>query len=150
MQKEQLHQGNTLLIQSQTKKQPYRKPDAVKLLELLIFKAKRKKYPNIPIDYMAPVTFRDDTANALTKCIVSFIQLKGGQAERITTAGRQIDISGTIAEYSINVEVNVEDNRNYQSQSQKDYQQAIESARGIYFIAQDFTSFLQWYNSIFE
>jgi len=45
-----------------TKKQPYRKPEAVKLLELLLFDAKRKKYPTIPVSYLAPVTFRDDSA----------------------------------------------------------------------------------------
>jgi len=166
------------LISPKVKKQPYRKPEAVKLLELLTFEAKRKRYPNIPIDYMAPVTFRDDTANALTKCI-NFIQLKGGQAERISTTGRAIDrqstftdvtgrtrsigriewisrtstkgsadISVTIAGRSVKVEVKI--GRDIQSQAQKDYQQTIQSAGGVYFIAQDFASVLKWYDSIFE
>jgi len=118
-------------------------------LELLTFTEKRKRYPTIPIDYMAPVTFRDDTANGLTQCIISFIQLKGGQAERITKAGRQINISGTIGRYLFKVEVKVEDKRDSQSQVQKEHQQAIESAGGVYFIASTFEGFLEWYNSIF-
>ena len=162
-----------------TKKQPYHKSDAVKLLELLAFSAKRKKYPNIPIDYMAPVTFRDDTANGLTKCITSFIQLKGGQAERISTTGRPIDrqttfsdvtgrtrtigriewipgtttngsadISATIKGRSVKIEVKI--GRDHQSQAQKDYEQAIIKAGGVYVIARSFESFLTWYNSTFE
>jgi len=162
-----------------TKKLPYHKSDAVKLLELLAFSAKRKKYPNIPIDYMAPVTFRDDTANGLTKCIISFIQLKGGQAERINTTGRPLDntkiftdvtgrqrsigsitwikststngssdISATIKGRSVKIEVKI--GRDHQSQAQKDYEQAIIKAAGLYVITHDFTSFLTWYNSTFE
>lgn len=175
-----LHSLTSLSVQSKyTKKLPYRKPEAVKMLELMSFTEKRKRYPNIPIDYMAPVTFRDDTANGLTKCITSFIQLMGGQAERISTTGRAIDrqstftdvtgrtrligriewipgtstngsadISATVAGRSVKIEVKVK--RDIQSQAQKDYQQAIEQAGGIYYIAHDFTSFLTWFNQAFK
>lgn len=162
-----------------TIKLPYRKPKAVKMLEIMVFTEKRKKYPNIPIDYMSPVTYRDDTANGLTKCIILFIQLMGGQAERISTTGRAFDrqttftdvtgrtrtigriewipgtttkgsadISGTITGRSVKIEVKVK--RDIQSQAQKDYQQAIEKAGGIYYIARDFTSFLTWFNQAFK
>lgn len=173
------HRTSPLIAQAKyTKKLPYRKPEAVKMLEHLVFEAKRKRYPNIPIDFMAPVTFRDDTANGLTKCIISFIQLKYGQAERISTTGRPIDrqttftdvtgrtrsigriewipgtttngsadISATIAGRSVKIEVKMKDK---QSQAQKDYQQAIEQAGGIYYIAHDFTSFLTWFNQAFK
>ena len=171
-----LHSSTSLSECSKaTKKLPYCKPESVKFLELLSFTEKRKKYPNIPIDYMAPVTFRDDTANGLTKCIISFIQLKHGQAERINTTGRPIgrqqtfadvtgrmrtigsitwikststngsaDISATIARHSVKVEVKI--GLDHQSEAQKKYQQDVEAAGGIYYIARDFTSFLTWYN----
>jgi hypothetical protein len=34
-----------------------------------------------------------------------------------------------------------------QSEAQKKYQQAIESAGGIYIIAREFDSFIEWYDS---
>lgn len=168
----------TLLYCSKVKqKQPYRKPDAVKLLELLIFQDKRSKYPSIPIDYLAPVTYRDNTANGLTKCICDFLRIKGHQSERINTTGRAIDrqttftdvtgrmrtigriewikststngsadISATIAGRSVKIEVKINDR---QSQAQKEYQQAVEAAGGIYYIARDFSNFLSWYNQYF-
>jgi len=48
MKKEQSHHSTTLLIAQAkyTNKRPYRKAEAVKLLELLLFDAKRKKYPS--------------------------------------------------------------------------------------------------------
>ncbi len=161
------------------KKQPYRKSDAVKYLESLMFEAKRLKYPNFPVKYLSIDKFRDDTANSLTKCIKSFIQVTGGQCERISTTGRPIDrtktftdvtgrmrtigriewipgtatngsadISATIAGRSVKIEVKI--GADTQSKAQLEYQKAIESAGGLYFIAQDFTSFLSWYNLNFS
>lgn len=169
----------SLPLSKDTKKLPYRKTKAVKMLELMVFTEKRKKYPSIPIDYLAPVTFRDDTANGLTKCITTFIQLMGGQAERISTTGRPIDrqstftdvvgrtrsigriewvpgtttkgsadISATIAGKSVKIEVKI--SRDVQSQAQKNYQQDVEQAGGVYYIARDFTSFLEWFNQTFK
>jgi len=158
-----------------TKKQPYRKPEAVKLLELLVFTEKRIKYPNIPIDYMAPVTFRDDSANGLTKCVIDYIKLKHGYAERINTTGRPIDntkaftdvigrqrsigsitwIPGTGTNGSsdvaatingLSVKIEIKVKRDIQSEAQKKYQHDVEAAGGLYYIAHDFTSFLTWYN----
>jgi len=123
-------------------------------------------------------TFRDDNANGLTKIIIRFIQFRGGQAERINSTGRPIDrtttytdvvgitrrigciewingtstngtadISATIRGRSVKIEVKIGNDR--QSQPQKDYQQAIEKAGGIYYIAKDFTSFVEWYIKTF-
>lgn len=161
-----------------TKKQPYRKSNAVKLLEMLSFAAKRNKYPTIPIDYLAPVTFRDDTANGLTKCIISLIQLKGGQAERISTTGRPIDrtkivtdvlghkrsigsinwIPGTTTNGSADisativgksVKIEVKIGQDSQSGAQKEYECNIIASGGLYYIAKDFNSFLAWFNLTF-
>ena len=142
----------------------YIKPQTVKDLERQNDEAKRLKFPNFP--YPVASSFRDDTANGLTQCIVRFIELKGYQAERISNTGRHIrngstyqwvygtgtkgtaDISATIKGRSCKIEVKI--GRDRQSEAQKDYQNKIESSGGIYFIAKDFTSFLEWFNKTFE
>jgi hypothetical protein len=157
----------------------YCKPKAVRQLEENVFLNKQIKHTNIPLNLLSKEAFRDDKANGLTKCIITFIQLKGGQAERISTTGRCIDrserytdvvgitrtvgsvewvpgtstngsadISATIKGRSVKIEVKIGADR--QSQAQKDYQQAIEKAGGLYSIAKDFTSFVQWYTRTFE
>ena len=156
------------------KKLPYRKSESLKHLESLVFEAKRLKYPNFPVKYLSIDKFRDDTANSLTRCIKSFIQVTGGQCERISTTGRPIDmtktftdvtgrmrtigrvdwipgtgtngsadISATIAGRSVKIEVKIR--RDRMSEAQKKYQQDVEAAGGIYYVATDFTSFLNWY-----
>lgn len=140
----------------ESKVKRYRKPEAVKHLEDLAFAHKIAKYPNFP--YPVKTKYRDDTANGLTKCIISFIQLKGGQAERISNTGRNYkgkwiygtgtngtaDISATIQGKSVKIEIKIGKDR--QSEAQKQYQTMIERAGGIYVIAKDFTGFLEWFN----
>jgi hypothetical protein len=161
------------------KKKRYSKPVSVKQLETMALTEKAKKFKYTPIEMLVKPEFTDKTANGLTKCIITFIQLKGGQAERISTTGRCIDkterytdvvgitrtmgriewipgtstngsadISATIKGRSVKIEVKI--GRDIQSQAQKDYQQVIEKAGGLYYIAKDFTSFIEWYSNTFE
>ena len=156
----------------QTKR--YSKPQSIKQLESELMRLKRLKYPSIPAECLAPITHTDKTANGLTKAIIAFIQLNGGQSERINTMGRPIDrrkvytdtvgltrtigsvewipgtgtkgsadISATIKGKSVKIEVKIGADR--QSEAQRKYQQDIEQAGGLYFIAKDFTSFVEWY-----
>lgn len=127
---------------------------------------------------MLPRTYTDKTANGLTKMIIDWINYNGGQAERINTTGRLIkaksykdvmgitktigqdkwikgtgtlgsaDISATIQGKSVKIEVKI--GRDKQSDVQKQYQEAIEKAGGIYYIAKDFDSFYNWYNETFK
>jgi len=155
----------------------YIKSQEIKDLEKLSFEAKRLRYPNNP--YPVGDKFRDDTANGLTKAIIAYIRLKGGQCERISTTGRPLDkrqtftdvtgrtrqigsiewipgtgtngsadISATIAGRSVKIEVKIGNDR--QSPAQKEYQKAIQTAFGIYYIARDFQSFVSWFNLNFE
>lgn len=64
-----------------------------------------------------------------------------------TTKG-SADISATIAGRSVKIEVKIGPDR--QSEAQRRYQAAIERAGGLYFIAKDFTSFVEWYNTNFK
>ena len=127
---------------------------------------------------MLPRTYTDKTANGLTKMIIDWINYNGGQAERINTTGRLIkaktykdvmgitktigqdkwikgtgtlgsaDISATIQGKSVKIEVKI--GRDKQSDVQKQYQEAIEKAGGIYYIAKNFDTFYNWYNETFK
>jgi hypothetical protein len=129
-------------------------------------------HPNFPPDYIPKTMYKDSTANGLTRAICDFINYQGYQAERIntmgtarekkTTAGKVIgvtwtkgtstagsaDISATIKGRSVKIEVKIGKDR--QSEAQKRYQENIEKAGGIYIIAKDFDSFVEWYNQFIE
>jgi len=128
-------------------------------------------HPNYPQDYIPKTMYKDSTANGLTKAICDYINYHGYQAERIntmgtarekkTTAGKVIgvtwtkgtstagsaDISATIKGRSVKIEVKIKDR---QSEAQKRYQEHIEKAGGIYIIAKDFDSFVEWYNQFIQ
>jgi hypothetical protein len=118
-------------------------------------------------------------ANRLTAQIIDFIKLRGGQAERINTMGinrggkkvvtdvcgfkRTIgrdkwtksgstpgsaDISATIKGRSVKIEVKI--GKDNQKDEQTAYQDNIERAGGVYYIARDFESFYDWYVVNFE
>ena len=172
-------QGNGIKPQyKSTEKIRYCKSQAVKYLEQLANDAAQKKYPNTPPDWLARRTFRDDTANGLTKCIITFLILKGHQAERINSTGRIVDnrktfkdvigrkrivgryewVYGTgtrgTADISAtiagqSIKIEVKTGLDRQSQAQCEYQQAIERAGGIYVIARSFELFLDWYKLSF-
>jgi hypothetical protein len=174
MKKEQHFQSTTLSTQSKgTKKITLKKSQAIKDLESLIFEAKRIKYPSIPPEYLAPVKYRDDSANGLTKCIIDFLRIKGHQAERISSTGRPIDRQTTFADVigrirtigriewipgsgsngsadisgtikGWSVKLEVKIN-DRQSQAQKDYERSIIQAGGLYVIVRSFAQFLTWY-----
>ena len=157
-----------------TQRAPYCKPEAVKLLEKLMIEAKGKKYPSIPFDYLAPIKYRDDTANGLTRCIIDFLRLNNHQAERISNTGRRIDnrvkfcdvigkervigttgwISGTgtngTADISCtiggrSVKIEVKIGNDKQSLNQLKYEQSIIQSGGLYIIATSFMQFCNWY-----
>ena len=127
-----------------------------------------EKHPSFPEAYFVKKKWDDKTANGLTKAITSFIQFNGYQAERINTMGvarenkrtdgkvigvtwtkgtttaGSADISATIRGRSVKIEVKVGKDR--QSEAQKRYQETIERAGGVYLIARDFDSFVEWFD----
>lgn len=68
-----------------TKAPRYIKPDSVKFLEALSFETTKNRFPNFP--FPPKPSYRDDTSNGLTKCVIDLINLKGFQAERINSTG---------------------------------------------------------------
>lgn len=144
------------------RKQRYIKPHLVKMLENEAFRQKKEANPNFP--YPVKPKFRDDTSNGLTGCVIAWIELNGGQAERINSTGRQVningrqrwikgsgttgtaDISATILGKSVKIEIKCEATGDrYQSKEQKEYQKAIEQAGGVYVIARNFSRFHKWF-----
>jgi len=143
----------------------YQKSQAVKDLERQTLDHFRRDHPNFPEYAIPPQSYRDDTANGLTRCVVDFIRYNGGQAERVNSIGLpeqkggrivwrksnttkgSADISATIAGRSVKIEVKIGADR--QSEAQRRYQAAIERAGGLYFVAKDFTTFVEWYGETF-
>lgn len=144
---------------------------AIKELQLKVHAWECSLHPNIPAAYIPLNNYTDKTANGLTRCIVDFIRANGGQAERINTTGMPIirqlpsgctettwrkgnttkgsaDISAIICGKSVKIEVKIGHDR--QSDAQRRYQQAVENAGGLYFIAKNFEEFLTWYNNNFK
>jgi hypothetical protein len=140
----------------------------------LYLERQRFKHPTLPY-YSAPA-FSASTSNGLTKCIITFLRIKGHQAERISSQGRIIDnrqtftdsvgyrrtigsiqrikssgqvvtadISAIFNSLSVKIEVKNAKTHDRQSQAQKIYQQQVEAAQGIYFIAESLGQFIGWY-----
>jgi hypothetical protein len=143
-------------------------------LNALMMERLKEKYPNMPEAYIPKTDWTDNSANALTKCVIAWIQFMGGQAERISSQGQYregakipvgsgimahtkqlpgkwtpgqstkgtADISATIRGRSVKIEIKQKDK---QSEAQKQYQQAIENAGGVYIIVRNFDDFVVWY-----
>lgn len=151
----------------------------IKELQKISLDAKHRKYPNVPIEYIPSTKYSDKNANGLTRCIIDFLKFSGWQAERINNTGRMVDrresyvdvlgrartigsvewikgsgtdgtadISATITGKSVKIEVKIGTDR--QSCKQIKYQEAIERAGGIYFIAKSFQDFYEWYFKTFQ
>jgi hypothetical protein len=136
----------------------------------------REKYKSMPDHALAGTNWQDNSANALTKSIVGFLNMSGHFAERINTMGtyrqgRKIavgeghrmtpgkyvpttgvkgsaDISATIKGRSVKVEVKY--NKDRMSEHQKAYAERTIQSGGIYYIARDFDSFKEWYDELIE
>lgn len=135
-----------------------------------------RKAPDMPPAYIIATKFKDNNANALTQCVIKWIQLNGGQAERIGNTGRLIDnrkvvtdclgqrktigssqwikgsgtngtadISATIRGRAVKIEIKYGSDK--QRPEQKQYQEQVERAGGIYMIVRCFDEFYYWYNS---
>ncbi|MNG66049.1 hypothetical protein D3C71_343950 [compost metagenome] len=57
-------------------------------LNNLALQEQRIKFPSVPDHCRAMPSYKDNSANYLTKSVIKFIQLTGGQAERISVQGQ--------------------------------------------------------------
>ncbi len=147
----------------------------IQTLKKLHLEENRRRFPSLPEPCRCAPSYTDRTANGLTKCIIDFLRLKGHQAERVVVMGRYLDnskivtdvtgrlhrigtgkwipgsmqrgsadISAVINGRAVKIEVKI--GRDRQSEAQKAYQQQVEAAGGIYFVATTFDQFFKWYN----
>jgi len=145
------------------------------LKDLSIFKwHKDCEKTSMPPDYVPKDKFTDRTANGLTKAICTFINLMGGQAERISSMGRVIDDRKVVTNYlgqtgligsqtyirgtSTNgtadisaiikgksVKIEVKIGKDKMSPSQIQYKANVERAGGVYIIAKTWDGFIEDY-----
>lgn len=142
------------------------------LKEMWILKT-RKEFPGNPYPTSKDYSTCRKPSNRLTNQIRDFLKLLGHQSERINTMGvvrdntkvvtdvlghtkrigsidwtpggstaGSADISNTIYGFSVKIEVKIGSDK--QSAKQINYQQDVEAAGGIYYIAKDFQSFYEW------
>lgn len=78
--------------------QRYVKSPAILVLEQLAKENFKTKHPTFPENCYPKFKYKDNSSNDLTKCIIDFIIFKGGQAERISSAGRIIDTRKTFVD----------------------------------------------------
>ena len=72
--------------QPKQRKKPYQKPPAVKHLEQLADIDNQRRHPNTPVKYLARCKYRDDTYSGLVQCIIDYIRLRGGTAQRLASS----------------------------------------------------------------
>jgi hypothetical protein len=151
--------------------------NALKILSDLDYQTKRHLYASMPEHAIPRTRFSDKTANGLTQCILTWLRLHGHYATRIVTTGRKLkdtvtvdvlgrnrvlpgqwipgttrtgtsDIHAIINGRHASIEVKV--GKDKMSPAQEKTKKDVERSGGVYFIAKDFESFYQWYNSQLE
>ena len=137
-----------------------------------------QKYPSMPPAYIPLTKFTDKTANGLTKCVIAWINLNGGQAERINTMGRMLDKTKIVADTfgnkrtigsvewqkgtgqkgSADISATIQGRsvkieikmKDKQSIDQIKYQNDIENAGGQYWLVHNFDEFMFHYECFID
>jgi hypothetical protein len=150
------------------------RPTRQRIHDLMLHES-RQKYPNLP-DHARVVNIpTDGSANGLTKLVIKWIELHGGQAERINTMGRMVDkrkivtdvlgrkgmigsmsyipTTGTKGSADVSAvvqgrsyKIEIKVGKDRQSDAQKAYEQSITSAGGVYLIVRTMDQFVQWWD----
>lgn len=145
------------------------------MLKALQLEDLKHKYPTVPESYIPLTDWNDNSANALTKCVIAWITYMGGQAERISSQGqyregKKIPVgTGSLAHTKQlpgkwtpgqstkgtadisctirgrSVKIEIKYGKDRQSDVQKEYQASIERAGGVYIIVRTFDEFVEWY-----
>jgi hypothetical protein len=146
-----------------SKKSYYRKPDSVKQLEQLSYDADCRKHPSVDPRFIAKRSYRDDSANSLTRCITDYIKISNGFASRVNVSGTWrpglnkytysttrrglSDIVGTWQGLSLYIEVKASKG-DRQSDDQRKVEQEVTAAGAYYYLAHDFTGVVEWINTL--
>jgi len=150
---------------------------ALKQLRDLYMEGNRRRFPSLPEYARTCRKYTDKTANGLTRCVIDYIRLSGGQAERINSTGQYRDNSQTFVDvvgrtrtigtgqwlptsgekgtadvsaviHGLAVKIEIKIGKDRQSADQKAYQARIEAAGGVYLIVRSFAEFKMWFDSL--
>jgi hypothetical protein len=121
-------------------------------------------HPAVPGHAIPKASYSDRTANGLTRCIIDWIRLNGGHAERVANTGRLIGTgrrrrwipgtgtNGTADVHAVKggrfVAIEVKVGRDRQSRVQQQYQAAVTVTGGAYIIATSFQNFVQLWEQL--
>jgi len=150
--------------------------EALRQLRELALADSRLKHPDYPEQWRCTRTYNDRTSNGLQLCISDFLKFRGHQCERVAVMGRYIDNSKVVRDClgrsmrigsgkwipgsmqkgsadlsciifgkSVKVEIKIKDS---QSVFQKQYQEQVEAAGGIYIICHSLEEFITFYNKL--
>ena len=149
-------------IKRKKPKAPYRKPDAVKELERLAMDEARRLHPTMKPEHLAPRTYRDDKSNGLTKCITSYLRLKGAFCSRLNNTGifdKRLnryrpgtsrkglpDVVCTWKSKSIFIEIKA--GRDRMSEHQERIRDEQNASGGLFYVARNFTDFKNWFDKL--
>ena len=139
---------------------PYKKSEAVKNLEQLLYLDDLRRHPSMKLEHMARRKLRDDSASGLTACIVFYAKLTGHFASRLNNMGvyrngkytrptsrRGLpDILITKDGKSLFIEVKV--GKDKMSRFQKQVQAEQQKSGGLYMVARSFEQFKVWFDSL--
>lgn len=147
---------------------------AIDVLNELSYQRFVSEHPEHPYPRESCKRYKDGTANELTKAVIAYITMVGGQAERISVTGRMIDERKTYVDVlgharqigkvkyikssmkvgtadvsavigGKSVKVEIKVGRDRIRPAQVEYKAAIERAGGIYLIVKTFDDFYNWY-----
>jgi Holliday junction resolvase len=120
----------------------------------------KRLHPTCP--HLAPRTFKDNSANELTKAIVKYLTLKGGFASRVNSTGvydrrlgkyrtgtQKRGIADIMAIYKgLSLQIEVKYGKDRQSEVQKQVEQEVIRSGGRYYLARNFTDFKAWFDTL--
>lgn len=153
------------------------KSTALKLLEDLHFQKAKENYPNVPESALPRKRFKDNTTNALTQAVLTWLQLNGHYAVRVSSSGRYVggksftdvigrvrnlpgrfipgttrsgtaDVHASISGVHCSLEIKCKATKDRMSEVQKRTAEDVQRSGGIYFIVPDFETFLRFYHNL--
>lgn len=134
--------------------------NALEILKALKFKDNMRKYPTVPHSALPRPKYSDSTANGLTACIKDFIELSGGVANRVNTTGIMrngkytkaggtkgaADLNCIVKGKSLQVEIKIGNDKLRPAQIAQ--MEKVRAAGGLYYVAKDFQSFYEYYQTL--
>jgi len=155
-------EANTLLFDSDVNTvpifDPFEHAKTLKGLSLLHQQEQRIKHPNFPVNYFPKRTYKDSSANELGNCILEAISFCGGFGSKVYAGGLYDeklkkyrpssvrsgfpDLVFCFRGMFIGIEVKQKDS---QSTEQKQVEQEITQAYGLYKVVRTYDDFSKWF-----